>query len=195
MTPGPADADGVVLPAGLRWVRAALHWIGRCELAVAALLLAAVIALSAAQALLRYAFGTSIWWAQEVGLTAVMGSYFLGASYVFKSRQYIVIEFLTERLPHPAAAWLYVVVQIATATTCIVIVAQFVAFAPTLGVLRTPILGIPKLYPTMPLIACLVLIVPTSLYYAAAALAYARQAGAFDSIARMEAAILLNEPR
>ena len=41
---------------------------------------------------LRFAFNYGIWWIQEIVQLAILSAYFLGTSYIFKARQYLVID-------------------------------------------------------------------------------------------------------
>src|SRR5690606_10649934 len=114
MVPTEATPDVAFpsLPRGLAVFRQLLAFIGRLELLLAILALVMVVAISAAQAFLRYFFGTSLWWAQEIAETAIMICYFLGISYVFKTRQEIYIEFVSSMLPVRMQLVLYMFEQL-----------------------------------------------------------------------------------
>src|SRR5690606_41622564 len=101
MVPTEATPDVAFpsLPRGLAVFRQLLAFIGRLELLLAILALVMVVAISAAQAFLRYFFGTSLWWAQEIAETALMICYFPGISYVFTTRQDIYLQFVSSMLP------------------------------------------------------------------------------------------------
>lgn len=137
-------------------------------LAVSALVV--VVVLSGAQALLRYAFGASLWWAQEVAETLILLTYFLGVSYVFKARQYIVIEFLTIRFPIRVQAWLYVFAQVAAIAFAVIVVILVAQFAPRAMGMRSPVLGLPGILTFLPIAVGSALMALTSLYYLAFAL-------------------------
>ena len=158
------------LPKGLAVCRRFLHRIGQAELTIATLALIVVVVLSFAQAFLRYTFGTSLWWAQEVAESTIVISYFLGVSYVFKTRQYILIEFVSLLLPVRGQLLLYVFAQIVTIVFTVALVVLVFQFAPTLLKMTTPVLRLPGIISALPIGIASALMVLTSLYYLAFAL-------------------------
>lgn len=166
LTGGPAPG----LPGFLEIPRRALHVIGQAELVLAVAALVVVVVISGAQALLRYAFGTSLWWAQEIAATTIIFSYFLGISYVYKTRQDILVEFVTGAFPIRLQVVVYILVQIATIVFTLWTVVLVVRFAPTAMNMTTPILRLPGILTTLPIGIGSAMIVLTSLYYLALAL-------------------------
>ena len=158
------------LPKGLAVCRRFLHRVGQAELVIAITALLVVVGLSFAQAFLRYTLGTSLWWAQEVAENTIIVSYFLGVSYVFKTRQYILIEFVSLLLPVRGQLLLYVFAQIVTAVFAAIMVVLVFQFAPTLLNMRTPVLALPAIISALPIATASAMMVATSFYYLAFAL-------------------------
>jgi TRAP-type C4-dicarboxylate transport system permease small subunit len=187
---GPGD-----LPPLLRKWRQVLSVSGQVEFTLAVLALIVGGVLSGALALLRYAFGTSLWWAQEIAESLILLTYFLGVSYVFKARQYIIIEFLSLRFPVRAQACLYAFAQVAAIAFTVVIVILVAQFAPRAMGMRSPVLGLPGNLTFLPIAVGSVMMALTSLYYLAFAvwaLAAGRLAG---SLAATEAQALVVMPQ
>ncbi len=182
------------LPLPLERARRVLAVIGRAELAFAIFALAVVVVLSGAQALLRYAFGTSLWWAQEVSGNLMLFGYFLGASYIFKTRQYILIEFLSERLPLAVQRVLYLFAQVAAIAFAGTLAYLTIQFAPTLLGMRSPVLGLSAILTGIPVGLAAAMIALTSLYYLAFGLWAFRQSGAGSTLGEIEAIGLVLEP-
>lgn len=153
------------LPGGLAVFRRSLRFIGNVELVLAIIALIIVVVLSGAQALLRYAFGTSLWWAQEISENTILFSYFLGISYVFKTRQYVLIEFVSSKLPLRAQIVLYLFAQILTLVFAVGTLYLLYLFLPTLLNMRTPVLSLPGFIPPLPLLIGSAMMVVTTIYY------------------------------
>ncbi len=160
----PASA-AALLPTGLAACRQFLAYLGRAELVLAGIGLAVVVVLSTAQALLRYAFGTSLWWAGEIAQYAVFVSYFLGVSYIFKTRQYILIEFVSYQLPIRVQMVFYCLAQVAAIVFAGGTIWLLFRFLPTLLNMRSPVLSLPAIIAPIPLAFASAAIVLTSLYY------------------------------
>ena len=155
------------LPKGLAGFRQSHAWIGRTELTLAIAALLVVVALSSAQAFLRYFVGASLWWAQEVAENTIMISYFLGISYVFKTRQEIYVEFVSGMTPIKVQLALYILEQILTLIFAVAILWLVYLFSPTLFNMRTPVLRLPAIVTPGPLIFSSAMIALTSIYYMA----------------------------
>lgn len=155
------------LPKGLAVFRQFLAWVGRTELTLAIVALVVVVALSSAQAFLRYFVGASLWWAQEVAENTIMISYFLGISYVFKTRQEIYVEFVSSMTPMKVQLALYILEQILTLIFAVAILWLVYLFSPTLFNMRTPVLRLPAIVTPAPLILSSAMIALTSIYYMA----------------------------
>lgn len=162
MTPaGPAPA-----PEGLARLRRALWLLGRLEITVAVLSFSAAVLLNVVQIALRYLFGTSLWWVQEVSLLLMLTAYFVGASCVFRNRHYVVISFVVERFPLRLQVWLYLVTQIVILGFVAIIGYQVLLMAPHMLRTRTVILRLPQYYMALPLLYASLSIALTSIYYA-----------------------------
>lgn len=183
------------LPRALERARRILAIVGRAEMVIAVIALIVVVALAAAQALLRYAFGTSLWWAQEISGTTMLFGYFLGASYIFKTRQYILIEFLSDLMPLAVQKVLYLLAQVAAILFTGALLLLTVQFAPTLLGMRSPVLGLSGLINSIPVGLAAAMIVATSLYYLAFALWAFRQEGAVGTLHEIEAIGLILTPQ
>lgn len=153
------------LPKGLAVFRRLLAFIGSVELVLAILALLVVVAISAAQAFLRYFLGTSLWWAQEVAENAIMVCYFLGISYVFKARQEIYIEFLSNMLPLRMQLVLYIFDQVLALGFTLALLWLAYVFSPTLFNMQTPMLKLPAAVTFGPLITATIMIALTSMYH------------------------------
>lgn len=198
-TPTAKLADGAVkLPKGLAVFRRFLHVIGQIELSLAITALVIVVAISSAQTILRYLFSTSMWWSQEVMEIAILLSYFFGISYVFKTRQYILIEFITSKLPTRFQLVLYVAAQILTIAFAGMIAWMFYLLLPTLFNMRTTVLGWPGWLSPLPLAIASAMLVLTSFYYLLFGFwALTRgwnSAWGATSLSEIEGHVLTNEP-
>lgn len=153
------------LPKGLAIFRQLLAGIGRAELVLATASLIIVVVLSAAQAFLRYFGGGSLWWAQEVAETTILVSYFLGISYVFKTRQEIYIEFTALLTPLGVQMLMFVFEQLVALAFTLTLLWLVWLFAPTMLNMQTPLLKLPGWVPFFPLILSTAMISLTSIYY------------------------------
>lgn len=147
--------------------RQLLAWVGRTELVLAVAALVGVVALSTAQAFLRYFVGGSLWWAQEVAETMILVTYFLGINYVFMTRQEIYIEFLSNAAPLPFQIVLLVFEQVVTFAFALALLWLVWLFVPTMLNMQTPLLKLPGWSPYAPLVASTLGIALTSIYYCA----------------------------
>lgn len=166
-TPGHPNLGGPVLPSWLETGRRVLATIGRIELTLAVIALVIVVVLSAAQAILRYTIGTSLWWAQEVAQLTIVIAYFFGVSYLFKIRQYILVEFLSMKLSIRIQLMLYIMAQVLTIAFTATVFVLLIRFAPMLWNMTTPTLGLPEFLRSLPLAIASTMMVVTSLYYLA----------------------------
>ncbi|WP_173932680.1 TRAP transporter small permease subunit [Chelativorans sp. Marseille-P2723] len=156
---------GHALPKGLAIFRQLLAGIGKAELVLAVASLITVVVLSAAQAFLRYFGGGSLWWAQEVAETTILISYFLGISYVFKTRQEIYIEFAAFLMPLGVQMLMFIFEQLVTLAFTLTLLWLAWLFAPTMLNMQTPLLKLPGWVPFFPLILSTAMIALTSIYY------------------------------
>ena len=155
------------LPRGLAVFRQLLRTIGRIELGLAIAALVVVVALSTAQAFLRYGMSASLWWAQEIAENTIMITYFFGVSYVFKTRQYIVIEFVSSIAPIRLQMVFYLIAQVLAFVFAIAVLWLVWLFSPTLMNMTTPVLKLPAVITPGPLIIASAMIALTSVYYLA----------------------------
>jgi TRAP-type C4-dicarboxylate transport system permease small subunit len=153
------------MPAWLAAFRRILRAIGLVERYLAAATFLAVVALNCAEVAMRYLFRASLWWSQEVSLLMMLVAYFLGASYVFKTRQYVVVDLLVKRFRPRLQVRLYVLAQILIGMVSAVILVQAIGLAPSQLLFNTFILGIPKFYSTVPLLLAALSLMATALYY------------------------------
>lgn len=165
--PGLPEPEGLVLPPWLEGPRRLLAAIGRVELVLAVIALVIVVLLSGAQAILRYTLDAQLWWAQEVAQLTIIVAYFFGVSYVFKVRQYILIEFLSSKFSLRVQMVMYVAAQLLTIGFAATVVVLIWRFAPALMGMTTPLLGLPDLIRAAPLAVASSMQVLTSLYYLA----------------------------
>ena len=178
---------------GLARLRRALGHVGTVELWLALVSFAAVVCLTIVMVTLRYGFDGSIWWAQEVSQMMILVAYFLGAGYVFKTRQYIVVAFVFDRFPKSLQLYIYLLTQVLVIAFCCIVVVELIAIAESQLSMRTVILHIPRFYGTLPLFFASVSMIATSAYYAVAvwrAAASHPENGLHD----LEAPLLINQP-
>lgn len=166
-TPGHPDLGGPALPPWLEPGKRILAFIGRIELTLAVIALVVVAVLSGAQAILRYTIGASLWWAQEVAQLTIVIAYFFGISYLFKIRQYILVEFLSLKFSIRAQLVLYIFAQILTIAFTATVFVLLMRFAPMLLQMTTPTLGLPEFLRSLPLAIASTMMVLTSVYYLA----------------------------
>lgn len=159
--------DGPALPSWLETGRRILLLIGRTELFLAATALSIVAIVSGAQAILRYTIGASLWWAQEVAQLTIILSYFFGVSYLFKIRQYILIEFVSMMMSIRIQLVLYIIAQILTIIFTGTVLVLLIRYAPALMRQTTPSLGLPEFIRSVPLAIASAMMVLTSIYYLA----------------------------
>ena len=164
-----AGAGGGSQPTGdLAGFRRVLALVGIAELWLAVAAFAAVVLLTIVQVGLRYFFDGSLWWAQEVSQMMILVAYFQGIAYAFKTRQYIVINFLAERLSPAAQLRCYLLAQLLVVVFCGVVLVEGVAILPRQYLMLTYILHIPRMYLGLPLLLAAVSMIATSVYYALA---------------------------
>ena len=173
--------------------RRALGRVGTVELWLALVAFTAVVCLTIVQVTLRYGFAGAIWWAQEVSQMMIMVSYFLGASYVYKTRQYIIISLVFDLFPGRLQLHIYLLTQMLIIGFCGVIVFQLISIAESQLSMRTVILHIPRFYGTLPLMFASISMIATAVYYA---LAVGREAAARpgDGLPGLESRLLISHP-
>jgi TRAP-type C4-dicarboxylate transport system permease small subunit len=189
---GPPSGSGRQTE-GLARYRRALGLIGSVELGLALASFTAVVCLTIVQVTLRYGFAGAIWWAQEVSQMMIMVAYFLGAAYVFKTRQYIVVAFLFDRFPKRVQFQLYLVAQALIIVFCGIIVFELISIAESQLSMRTVILHIPRFYGTLPLFFASLSMIATAVYYSMAV--WQARAGRPEvGLDDLEAPLLISQP-
>ncbi len=183
-----------LLPKELAGIRRFLSLIGKVEIALAVVGLTITVALSASQALLRYAFGTSLWWAGEIIQYAVFAAYFFGVSYVFKTRQYILIEFVSAAAPLKLQLVFYCIAQVLAVVFAGSTVWLLYRFLPTLLNMQTPVLGLPAYLLPISLALGSAMIVVTSLYYLAFGIWALAKGVPGETLHQIEAVALIAAP-
>lgn len=156
---------GHAMPKGLAIFRQLLAGIGRVELVLAVASIIIVVVVSAAQTFLRYFGGGSLWWAQEVAEITILVSYFMGISYVFKTRQEIYIEFAALLTPLGVQKLIFIFEQLVALSFTLALLWLAWLFAPTMLNMQTPLLKLPGWVPFFPLILSTAMIALTSIYY------------------------------
>ena len=190
---GPAPGGGSGIAEDLAGFRRVLACVGIAELWLAVAAFAAVVLLTIVQVGLRYFFEASLWWAQEVSQMMILVAYFQGIAYAFKTRQYIVINFLAERLSPAAQLRCYLFAQLLVVVFCGVVLVEGVAILPRQYLMLTYILHIPRMYLGLPLLFAAVSMIATSVYYALAVWRAARrEPGA--AVPDLEARRLVRQP-
>ena len=178
---------------GLARFRRALGRVGTVELWLALVCFTAVVCLTIVMVTLRYGFDGSIWWAQEVSQMMILVAYFLGAGYIFKTRQYIFVAFVFDRFPKRLQLYVYMLTQAMVIGFCCIVVVELIAIAESQLSHRTVILHIPRFYGTLPLFFASVSMIATSAYYAVAV--WRAAAGRpEEGLHEIEAALLISHP-
>ena len=166
-----------------------LRHVGRLELVVALAAFCLVIGLVTTQVVLRFAFNYGIWWIQEIVQLAILSAYFLGTSYIFKARQYLVIDLVFDRLGDRSRIAVYLAIQLLTAAFCLMLVIELLGLAPGQLRMKTFVLHIPRFYASIPLLVASASMVVTALYYGLAVTSRALR-GERD-VKRIEAGVCL----
>ena len=161
---GPGGGSGHT--GDLAGFRRVLALVAIAELWLAVAAFAAVVLLTIVQVGLRYFFEGSLWWAQEVSQMMILVAYFQGIAYAFKTRQYIVINFLADRLSPAAQLCCYLFAQLLVVVFCGVVLVEGTAILPRQYLMLTYILHIPRMYLGLPLLFAAVSMIATSVYYA-----------------------------
>jgi TRAP-type C4-dicarboxylate transport system permease small subunit len=152
-------------PHGLAVFRRALRWVGVVELTIAVTAFSSAVGLNIIQISLRYAFDTSIWWAQEISLLMMMVAYYVGISCVFRARNYVIIHFLAERFSLRTQLYLYYFAQLLTIVFCSVVLFESIGVTEELLTTYTVIMHLPIFYWTFPLMVASASMIATSIYY------------------------------
>lgn len=181
------------MPGWLAAFRSTLRAIGLMERYLAAATFLAVVALNCGEVAMRYLFKASLWWSQEVSLLMMLVAYFFGASYVFKSRQYVVVDLLVKRFRPRLQVRLYVLTQMLIGLVCGVILVESIKLAPGQFHFHTFILGIPKFYSTVPLLLAALSLLATALYYGIAVPWAARSRDRDAPLSEVEGEVLIIE--
>jgi TRAP-type C4-dicarboxylate transport system permease small subunit len=80
-------------------LRKLVRRIGVVELILCKIIISWIVLLTGVSILLRYGFNYSLHWSQEIILLSAQYLYFLGAAYIFKVKEYIIMEYFFTKLP------------------------------------------------------------------------------------------------
>jgi len=150
--------------------RRVLAGLGLAELFLAVAALVAISGLNATGVVMRYAFNSSIVWAEEISLLLMNLMVFLGAAAMYKARAYVVLEFFFRKLPAPLQHWLTVLTWALACAFAAITAGYAISLYPLQISTTSYILELPRFYATLPLIAGSASIACVSAYYLAAAL-------------------------
>lgn len=181
------------MPGGLAAFRRTLRAMGYGELYVAEAMFLVVTPLTIVQVFLRYFLDTSIWWASEISQLLILIAYFFGIAYVFKARQYIIIEFIVIKFSRKTQVYFYYIAQILTLVVAGVVLVMGLSLAPRQMVFATYILGIPKFYSALPLLIGSASMILTTVYYCWAVRHALTALGPDASLDEIEKEVLLLE--
>jgi TRAP-type C4-dicarboxylate transport system permease small subunit len=87
------------------------NWLGRWADRVggnASLLFVVIVAISAYEVVMRYAFQSPTSWVHEISVTLAAAAFALGGPYVHDTRQHIAITFFFDRMAPGARRWVRV---------------------------------------------------------------------------------------
>jgi TRAP-type C4-dicarboxylate transport system permease small subunit len=142
-----------------------IRYLGSLELIVTLVAFCGVVALVGVQVTLRFLFHYGLVWAQEVSQLLMLVAYFLGTSYVYKARHYLVIGFLLDRFAEPSKIVFYLATQALTAAFCAMLFLELCWLAPRQLRMETYILQIPRFYSSLPLLVASASMALTAVYY------------------------------
>ena len=185
------DSGPSVDPAPEGLATKALRLVGRLELLLMLVTFIGVVGLVSVQVILRYLFDFGIVWAQEVSQLLMLVAYFFGTSYVYKARQYLIIEFFFDRLPERWRLILYLATQALTVAFCTMLLVELIGIAPGQLRMKTHILHLPRLYSSLPLAIASASMAATAVYYGVRVALAARPGSTGRTLAEIEDAISL----
>jgi len=138
-----------------------LKWLNRRLETVLCLFMAGLVALAFIQVVLRYAFNTSFFWAEEVILFAFTWVIFLAATVNLERGAHFGVDVLVNTLPRIGRRLIQGLMQLGIGAVLCVFVWVGFRFAVGAWVQESDILRVPKtvLYISLPLAACLMLLV------------------------------------
>jgi TRAP-type C4-dicarboxylate transport system permease small subunit len=87
------------------------NWLGRWSDRVgeaASLLFVVIVAISAYEVVMRYAFQAPTSWVHEISVTLAAAAFAIGGPYVHDTRQHIAITFFFDRMSRVARRWVRV---------------------------------------------------------------------------------------
>ena len=124
-----------------RLARAYLRWSGAAVKLTAVLVLAAMVAINAAEIAYRFLFTGGLNWVQELSIILAMTLYFLAYAVIAKDREYIRIELFARLLAPRARRGLAVAVRL-TVLVFQAMVAWYAAKTTQFAaIFETPVLG------------------------------------------------------
>ena len=185
------DSGPSVDPAPEGLATKVLRLVGRLELLLTLVTFIGVVGLVSVQVILRYLFDFGIVWAQEVSQLLMLVAYFFGTSYVYKARQYLIIEFFFDRLPERWRLILYLATQALTVAFCTMLLVELIGIAPGQLRMKTHILHLPRLYSSLPLAIASASMAATAVYYGVRVALAARPGSTGRTLAEIEDAISL----
>lgn len=154
-----------------------LRAVGRAELVVAIAAFLATCGVVSANALLRFAFNSSLVWSEEVALLATNVFVFIGAAVIMKARADIAVSLVLEALPAAPRR----LVQLATLVAAVAFFACLLAASISLWPLQrnstTFILDINRYWFTLPLAWAALSMLATAAWQAGVVLAHGEAAG------------------
>ncbi|MBM3525476.1 MAG: TRAP transporter small permease subunit [Alphaproteobacteria bacterium] len=164
-------------PATLRAARSGLAFLGRCELIVVVLSLISVTVLTGIGVVLRYAFGSSLLWAQEIALLLMQLMVFCGGAVLYKARAYLIITLVFDRLSERTQQVFALATWIIACVFFAVVFWQAILLYPKEISITTFILELPKFYYTVPMLYASASLFLCGLYFAAVAALLLREGG------------------
>ena len=185
------DSGPSVDPAPEGLAAKALRLVGRLELLLMLVTFIGVVGLVSGQVFLRYVFNFGIVWAQEISQLLMLVAYFFGTSYVYKARQYLIIEFFFDRVPERWRLILYLATQALTVAFCTMLLVELIGIAPAQLRMKTHILHLPRLYSSLPLAIASASMAATAVYYCVRVALEVRPGSTRRTLAEIEDAISL----
>lgn len=150
---------------------------GRAELVVAVAAFLATCAVVSANALLRFAFNSSLVWSEEVALLATNVFVFVGAAVIMKARADIAVSLVLESLPARPRRLVQLATLAAAAAFFACLLAASISLWPLQRNSTTFILDINRYWFTLPLAWAALSMLATAAYQASQVLAHGEAAG------------------
>lgn len=139
-------------------------YIGKFELGVSCFALVIMTLSYGLEIVSRLLVGTSVVFVQEISMTCWVWLVFTAAPYTFKSKGFIIIEFVYDRLPLKAQTIVGILIYFLTMVFCLFVVKESIVYFKFQSNATTEIIDLPVNIFLIPVIFAATSIFLTSLY-------------------------------